>query len=338
MANENTRITNRARGQGRLRRTFKAGFRSTKRGPVIRVGLKQRPLADLYPYLLEAPWAYVLSFIALDFAAINALFAVGYMLCGGVANARRGSFADLFFFSVQTMATIGYGTMAPGSLGANILASLEALVGMLGLAIVTGLVFAKFSRPIARVRFSRCAVVGMHNGVPCLMFRMANERANQIVEATIHVVMVKRETTLEGRWMWRTYELEMLRYRNNFFALSWLALHPITPSSPLYGSDPRTLSEALSMINVSLTGLDNIYAQVVHARYDYHAADIVWGAQFVDMLHHLEDGTQVADFSRIDEYELDPAVIPKLAAADQTPANAGNHEAPTPSETAKENS
>jgi len=272
-------------------------------------------LDDLYPSLLNAPWGYVLAFIAADFVAINALFAAGYMLVGGVANARRGSFADAFFFSVQTMATIGYGQMVPSSLAANILMSLEAVLGLVGLALVTGLIFAKFSRPTARVRFSQFALVGMLDGEPCLMFRMANERKSQIAEATIHVVMIRRERTVEGETIWRNHDLEMRRHRNPFFALSWLAVHPITPRSPLYGLDARGLAETVALISVSLVGIDDIYAQTVHKRHDYSGADIVWGARFVDTLREQPDGTPIADFSRLDDYQLDPAIAAKLAAA-----------------------
>jgi inward rectifier potassium channel len=286
-----------------------------RRNPWVITGARKSLLDDLYPSLLEASWLYLLLFITADFIAVNALFAAGYMLVGGVANARQGSFADMFFFSVQTMATIGYGQMAPASLGANVLMSLEALLGLVGLALVTGLIFAKFSRPTARVRFSQFAIVGLFDGAPCLMFRMANERKSQIVEATIHVVMIRRETTVEGETIWRNHDLEMRRHRNPFFALSWLAIHPITAQSPLYGLDARGVAEAVSRISVSLVGIDDTYAQTVHKRHDYGAGDIIWGARFVDTLRPLPDGTMVADFSRLDDYQLDPSILAKLEAA-----------------------
>jgi inward rectifier potassium channel len=315
----------------KLARKFKAALAPKPRGPWVKTGLKKNLLDELYPYLLDSSWFGLIGFIAVDFVVVNAAFAFGYRLLGGVSGVREGSLTDLFFFSVQTMATIGYGQMAPVSVGANVLVSAEALLGLIGLALVTGLIFAKFSRPTARVRFSQCALVGLHNGVPCLMFRMANERASQIVEATIHVVMIRREVTLEGQMVWRNYDLEMVRHRNPFFTLSWLALHQIAPRSPLYGLDAQTLDQSVAMITVSLVGIDDSYAQTVQARHDYRLADIVWGARFVDMLHSQPDGAVVADFSRIDEYEQDSSLLPALAGAmGAAPDASGGRETPAP--------
>src|SRR5215469_7888899 len=148
-----------------------------------------RPFSDLYYFLITLSWPALLLVIVATFALINSAFAVAYMLDGGVTNARPGSFADAFFFSVQTMATIGYGTMAPRSIFANVLVSIEAMSGLTALAVVTGLVFARFSRPTARVRFSRKAVIATRDGVLSLMFRVVNERSNRIVEADTHVVL-----------------------------------------------------------------------------------------------------------------------------------------------------
>lgn len=307
------------------------GFRRASIDGALRPDGDGSLFTDLYHQLLTASWPALLGYIMAAYVAANAIFAMVYWIDGGVAGTQRGSFADMFFFSVQTMATIGYGQMAPVSVGANVLVSAEALLGLIGLALVTGLIFAKFSRPTARVRFSQCALVGLHNGVPCLMFRMANERASQIVEATIHVVMIRREVTLEGQMVWRNYDLEMVRHRNPFFTLSWLALHQIAPRSPLYGLDAQTLDQSVAMITVSLVGIDDSYAQTVQARHDYRLADIVWGARFVDMLHSQPDGAVVADFSRIDEYEQDSSLLPALAGAmGAAPDASGGRETPAP--------
>ena len=187
------------------------------------------PGGDLYHFLLRSTWLRLLVVLVVVSAGINALFALAYMATGdGIENARPGSFADAFFFSVQTLATIGYGKLVPRSLAANVLVALEALVGLLGLAMVTGLVFAKFSRPTARVLFSRMAVVSRRDGVPALMFRMANERGSGIVEAQVHVVLARNETTAEGEAVRRFYDLDLSRRQNALFALSWTVIHPIT--------------------------------------------------------------------------------------------------------------
>ena len=257
--------------------------------------------ADIYHYLLKAPWPYLMLIIALTFAGMNAIFAIAYMIDKGIENARPDSFADAFFFSVQTMATIGYGKMWPDSLVANVLVSFEALLGLVGLAMVTGLVFAKFSHPSARVRFSTVAVVHPRDGVPCLMFRMANVRANRIVEANVHVVFARQETTREGETLRRFYDLALERDRSALFTLSWTVIHRIVEGSPLYGSTPESLEKVDAEIVVSVVGLDETFAQTVHARTSYLPDQIIWGARFADILRRGGRGIARIDYTRFDE-------------------------------------
>lgn len=257
-------------------------------------------LGDLYHRLLTSSWPALLLLVVGVFVTANGLFALVYMLDGGIAHARPGSFIDAFFFSVQTMATIGYGTMAPASTFANVLVCVEALSGLLALAIITGLVFARFSRPTARVRFSRVAAVSRRDRVPSLMFRMANERANRIVEAEVHVVLARQETTAEGESVRRFHDLALARGRNALFSLSWTVIHPITEQSALFGETPQSLSAARAQIVASLTGLDESFLQTVHARYIWDAEEIVWNARFVDILEETPDGVLI-DYSRFDD-------------------------------------
>jgi inward rectifier potassium channel len=242
--------------------------------------------------------------------AINCLFALGYLTAGGIEHARPGSFGDAFFFSVQTMATIGYGQLAPASLIANLLASGEALTGLVAFALITGLVFSKFSAPTARVRFTRNAVVALRDSVPSLMFRMANVRANQIVEAQIHVVLARQESTLEGEEVRRFYDLELSRDRNAIFSNSWTAVHPIDFHSPLYGATTESLKAANAGIVVSLTGIDETFSQTVYARYYYDADDIIWGARLADITTRTRDGEGFLDFARYDD--VVPAELPQF--------------------------
>src|SRR6185437_9524485 len=259
------------------------------------------PLSDLYFYLTTVSWPILLAIIFALFGFINCLFALGYMVDGGVANARPGSFADAFFFSVQTMATIGYGTMAPRSLFSNVLVSIEALSGLVALAVVTGLVFARFSRPTARVRFSRVIAISPRDGVPSLMFRAVNQRSNRIVEAQIHVVLSRWETTREGESMRRFYDLALSRGRNALFSLSWTVIHPIVEQSPLFGETAASLKASRSMIVASLVGMDESFLQNVHVRYVWTADEIAWGMRFTDVLQELPDGSFSIDYSRFDE-------------------------------------
>lgn len=267
-------------------------------------GAPTRALDDLYHYLVTASWPALIGIIALAFLIANLVFAVGYYLDGGVENARYRSFADMFFFSVQTMATIGYGKMVPVTLFSNILVSIEALTGLLALALMTGLVFAKFSRPTARVRFSRYVVIGPRDGTTSLMIRMANMRANRIVEANIHVVFTRWETTVEGESIRRFYDLIMTRSRSAMFALSWTAVHRIVEDSPLFGQTRDSLANSQPEIVVSITGLDETFSQTIHARHTYALDEILWGARFADVLILDPDGSRSVDYTRFDDVEM----------------------------------
>jgi len=262
-----------------------------------------RFFTDFYHHLLTSSWPSLLMQIAVAFIVVNSLFALGYFLDGGIENARPGNFSDVFFFSVETMATIGYGRMSPHSLFAHILMSVEALAGLISFALITGLIFSKFSRPTARVRFSRVAVISKRDGVPSLMFRMANVRSSQIVEAQIHVVFARHEHTREGEAVRRFYDLELSRYRNAIFAYSWTAIHPIQPGSPFYGATPDDLIKTGANVTVSLTGIDETFSQTVYARYAYNAEDIIWGARLADITSITPDGRFMLDYAKFDEVE-----------------------------------
>ena len=179
---------------------------------------------DPYHLLLSIPWTGFLTLICVGYIFANALFALAYLASGnGIENARPGSFSDAFFFSIQTMASIGYGAMYPKTTAANILVTLESLVGLFGVTMATGLMFARFSRPTARVIFSRVAVIVPYEGVPTLMFRTANQRRNLILEASLRVSLARDEITAEGDFIRRIYDLTLLRSQNPSFSLSWTA-------------------------------------------------------------------------------------------------------------------
>jgi inward rectifier potassium channel len=270
---------------------------------------------DFYHQLMISSWPFLLLEVVGAITVVNCLFALGYLVSGGIEHARRGSFADAFFFSVQTMATIGYGKMVPANILANLLASAEALTGLLAFALVTGLVFSKFSRPTARVRFTRNAVIALRDGLPSLMFRMANVRANQIVEAHIHVVLARQERTLEGEEVRRFYDLDLTRYRNTIFNYSWTAIHPIDINSPLYGATAQSLEASDAEITVSLTGIDETFSQTVYARYYYDAEDIIWGARLADITSRTPEGEFYLNFARYDQ--VVPAELPHTELAPQ---------------------
>ncbi len=273
---------------------------------LVRTGIRRPPVQDLYLRLLAAPWPLLLAALGVSYIGANAVFAAAYLLGGDtLTGARPGSFADAFFFSVHTMATIGYGSIVPRTLYAHVLVTIESMVGLLGLALVTGLMFAKFSRPTARVLFSDVAVVTRRDGVPSLMFRMANARGNQIVEARLHVVLAVTEQTPEGEVVRRLYDLALVRSQHVLFTLSWTAVHQLTPQSPLFDKSAADLAAGEAEIVVSLTGLDDAYAQTVYARHAYASQDIVWGARFVDILSRAPDGRRRIDYTHFHDVVSD---------------------------------
>jgi len=265
---------------------------------VISIGLDEGRWRDAYHRLLTMPWHRFFALVLLGYLFVNGCFALGYYGLGdAIENAVPGSFLDVFFFSVQTLATIGYGKMAPHTLGANVLVTLEALLGMIGLAVTTGLVFARFSRPTARVLFSRLAVVTTWEGTPSLMFRMANARGNQIVEARLKLTLIRSEITAEGQPVRRLHDLRLLRSEHAAFALTWTAIHPIDAASPLRGAGPESLHASMSDLIVSLTGIDEGLSQTIHARHGYRPEDLRFGARFADILTSAEEQS-IIDYTR----------------------------------------
>jgi inward rectifier potassium channel len=272
---------------------------------IVRIGLSQRRFSDLYHRMLNLTWPRLIGVITVLYVGANALFALLYWLPPHSLDSASDSYVDAFFFSVQTMATIGYGKMTPHSMLANVLVTIEALIGLLSLAMVTGLLFAKFSKPTARVLWSRVAAVSQRDGVPSLMLRMANERGNQIVEAQLRLVMARNEQTKEGERVRRFYDLPLVRDRNAIFALTWTAVHAITPTSPLWGETAESMRAAQTELICSLMGIDDTFSQTVHSRHSYIVDELVWSARFVDILSIGQDGRRVVDYTKF--HDLQPA-------------------------------
>jgi inward rectifier potassium channel len=276
------------------------------------IGWKPDLTHDFYYFLISTNWPVLLLCFTGVFLGTNALFGALYAWWGGVESARPGSFVDGFFFSVETMGTIGYGEMTPHSAAAHTLVTIESMLSMLFLAVVTGLVFAKFSRPRARVVFSDVAVVAPRNGIPTLMFRVANERANHIVEAQLRVTAMANDVTLEGERLRKMTDLPLLRNHSSAFVLTWTAMHALDEKSPLHGATPASLEAQAVEILVTFTGYDATLAQTIHARYSYIVAEVRFNERFVDIITVLPNGTRRIDFTRFHQTE---PVKPKLPAA-----------------------
>ncbi|MBD2209061.1 ATP-sensitive inward rectifier potassium channel 10 [Nostoc linckia FACHB-104] len=264
---------------------------------IVGMGVWYSYWRDPYHLLLTVSWPGFFLLIAVAYLATNAVFALVYLAGGDcIENARPGSFLDVFFFSVQTLASIGYGAMYPKTPYANTIVTIEAMVGLMGIAVMTGLAFARFSRPTARVVFSRVAVITPHEGQPTLMFRTANKRRNLILEAQMRVYLMRDEVTAEGHYIRRIHELKLVRNLSPSFTLSWLAMHIIDESSQLYGMTTESLLKTNSSIVISLSGIDETVAQVLHARHTYSATDLLWNYQFVNIMHETSDGHRYIDY------------------------------------------
>jgi inward rectifier potassium channel len=272
-------------------------------GPIM-LGRKRAPLSDLYHTVLSLPLSGVLGLMAAAFVATNLVFTGLYLLDpGGVANLRRGDVWNAFFFSVETFGTIGYGYYFPKDLAANLIMSVETFVGLVYVAMATGLVFARVSRPTARVTFSRVAVVSDFDGERMLMFRAANTRTNQILEAEVTLTLAQDGRTLEGHGIRRFTELKVVRARTPLFAYTWTVLHRIDQSSPLWGATAGSLADQGAELIVMLSGVDDRYAQRVHARHAYAADEIAWEKRLADILSVGPAGRRVIDYRRFHDVE-----------------------------------
>jgi inward rectifier potassium channel len=298
---------------------------------VVRVGIPNTLRRDLYHWLLTLSWPVFLGLQAVLFFLANIVFAIAYVLGGnGIANAEPGSLLDAFFFSVQTMASIGYGAMHPTTDYTNFIVSIEALVGLLGLAIATGLVFARVSRPTAQVLFSDRAVVETYHGVPTLMFRSTNQRQNRILEAQMQAVLVQNDISPEGHQMRRFYNLDLVRSDTPIFALTWMSMHQINEHSPLYGKTAEDLQKADAEIVVTLTGLDETFAQTIHARHSYVPGEIVWNARFVDIFSR-RNGQLIIDYTKF--HSVTPMLPPYISPTVAANRHDSDHDNDPPSET-----
>ena len=267
---------------------------------IVVVGATSHPLRDAYHSLLRMRWTGVLVTIAVLFLATNAVFAVLYLEVGGITGAREGSLRDAFFFSVQTIGTVGYGAMYPTSTGANTLVTIESIAGVILTALATGIVFARFSQTTSRLVFTSKVCVGPMDGVPTVMLRVGNDRASLIFEATIRVIMTRTVITKEGVTFYRMVDLPLARERSLALSRSWTVMHVIDEKSPLFGMTPDECNLEELEITASVVGTDDTSLQPVHARRRYESKDIVWGARPADVLSELPDGRIALDVRKFD--------------------------------------
>ncbi len=270
---------------------------------VLRLGLPRYRWHDVYHVTLTLSWPVFFAVIVAIYLGANALFALAYLADDArIRNARPGSFSDAFFFSVETMATVGYGIMSPNTLYSHMVSMAEVLAGMLGFAMATGLMFARFSRPRPCLLFSNVAVICPFNGAPTFAIRVANKRHDLILEPAVRMSLVFfNEVSKAGDSFRYGHDLKLVRDRAPILALSWTVMHVIDESSPFYGHTRETLDDCT--IIVSFSGLNETMSQTIQTHKAYSAADIRWRKKFVDILAIAADGERSIDYSRYHDVE-----------------------------------
>jgi inward rectifier potassium channel len=284
--------------------------RSSRRSHLIRfghreietLGLSQGFWSDLYHRLMTTYWPVFFGSAALIFVGLNAVFALLYSLGNEpIANVTRERYLDLFYFSIETLATVGYGDMHPQSDYGHFIATVEIFTGMCFLAVLTGLVFARFSRPRARFVFAAHAVVTNHEGHPTLMIRMANARHNAISRATARLWIIRAERTKEGDQLRRFYEMKLDRSEHPMFVLSWMLFHVIDKDSPLHGVTESDLTDGDALLVLNVGGVDDSSAQQLYARHIYSWRDVRWHHRYVDITSMSPQGRFLLDYRKFND-------------------------------------
>jgi inward rectifier potassium channel len=275
---------------------------------VVREGLSYFQSLSPYHYLLTTTWPRFLALVVLFYLVTNVVFGAAFFACGpgqiagATATSLKAQFLEDFFFSVQTFATIGYGGMHPVGLAANLLVTLESLVGLLGFALATGILFARFSRPTARILFSKHAIIAPYRGITAFEFRVANARRNELVQVEARVMLTRFKR--DGRGNREFIQLRLERDRVTFFPLAWTIVHPIDETSPLYGQTAEDLINDDAELLVLFSGIDETFAQTVHTRSSYKAQEIVWGARFTNVFNPPKpDGVLSIDIGHLHRIE-----------------------------------
>jgi len=263
---------------------------------------------DSYHWVLSLSWPRFALFLASSYTIINLLFAALYVVRPNcIAALEPGSFPQAFFFSVETLATVGYGHNYPATVYGHIVVTIEIFLGMIWIAVITGLIFVRFARPTARILFSNCLVIGPHDGRPSLMFRVANLRHTSMAEAEFRIIYSRDERVLEGEDIRRFYYLKVYPDRMISFPAALTIRHTIDEQSPLFGITPERLQKEDAFFVASTVSLELVMAAFVQSTQDYAVEDIHFGERFVDVYEELPDGRLTVDYGRLHETEPVPS-------------------------------
>ena len=263
-------------------------------------GLPRAHLQDVYHYAMVLSWPWFMAVCAGAFMALNTVFAGLYMLSDqAIANQSPAGFLGAFFFSVETLATVGYGDMHPATLYAHVVATVEIFLGMTSIALITGVMFARFSRPRARILFAHNPVVSTMDGRKTLMIRIANARQNMIVDASAKLRLLRDERTPEGMRFRRIFDLKLRRDDQPMFILGWSLMHDIDDESPLKDVHLGHSEASNSTLILSISGVDETTSQTMQSRFSYNCAKILWGHRYVDVLYTDAEGQSHMDYTLI---------------------------------------
>jgi inward rectifier potassium channel len=277
---------------------------------VLRKGAPPELRRDLYFFFMEGSWTRALLSLVFCYLLVNVLFAGLYLIhpeCIGLES--TSAFRSAFAFSVQTISTIGYGGMSPQTAYGDMIVTIEAAVGLLGVALATGLMFAKASRPHSSVVFSRNVLVTTMNGKRVLMFRAGNARGNEVVEASLNLAVLQDEVSPEGHHLRRIRDLRLVRDRSPVFMLSWTVIHELDGDSPLAGVDWSAPEKHISNFVVTMMGHDATYGTTTHARHTYFPEDVLLDRRFVDVMSQLSDGRLLMDYDKF--HDTEPSLADK---------------------------
>lgn len=280
--------------------------RAVNRNGSLNVRRRHGNWRDSHPYLflVRITWTRFIALVISSVLVLNLVFASLYIAVGlenlknSEAPTAWGSFMNAFFFSAHTLTTVGYGNMWPVGFAANVVAATESLVGVLGFAIATGLMFGRFSRPSARFGFSENAIISPYQSATALEFRVANRRTNDIINVDAQVMLMFVEIC-DGKPTRRFEKLELERREILFFALPWTIVHPITESSPLWGKTQQDLERQRMEVIVLIRGFDDTFGQNIHSRFSYRWDEVLWGARFSPAFAFEPSGDLAIDLDRI---------------------------------------
>jgi inward rectifier potassium channel len=271
---------------------------------IVTHGLRRRVWQDLYHLFMTVSWPVIFATFAAFFFIFNLLFAGIYSLQPeDIANLNPPGYWGRFFFSVETLATVGYGDMHPQTPFAHIIAASEIFVGLMCLALITGMMFARFARPTARFMFAHHAVIQPLNGQPTLVLRAANARQNIVMEASAHLRLLRDEITAEGFRIRRIQDLKLTRSHHPLFVFGWTLLHVIDAASPLAGASAESLSAERAFLLLTVIGSDETTGQNLMARQEYPASALRWNHRFIDVLTTDADGIDHFDYARFNDIE-----------------------------------